>query len=342
MIPPVYGPDEASGVWLCLEHENGELLGVSRELLGKGRELAAGLGVPVTGLLLGSQLGELALEAIAYGADHVLLAEHDALVPYTTDAHSAVVAAAVMLGKPDVLLLGATSDGRDLAGRLAVRLRTGLTADCTGLALEAETGLLLGDVVGFGGGIVAAIKCPQHRPQMVTVRPGAFVAPEANRARRGQVDHLPIQLDAVHTRTRVLERRIDRGVDITKADSIVVAGGGTAGDLAMVEELAALLGAEVGATRVATDAGWVDRTRMIGQTGSVTRPKLAVLCGVSGAMQFTVGIDAAETVVAINLDGQAPIFDAADYGVVGDLRQVLPSLVRELRRSLTAEGGGAG
>jgi electron transfer flavoprotein alpha subunit len=341
MIPPHYGPDEASGIWLYLEHEEGELLGISRELIGKGRELARQLRVPVTGLLLGTDLGSLAREAIQRGADHVLLGEDAALSPYTTDAHADVVAAAVRLGKPDILLLGATSNGRDLAGRLAVRLRTGLTADCTGLALDDESGLLLGEVVGFGGGIVATIQCPEHRPQMATVRPGAFIAPELNHTRRGQIDHLPVEFGRTPSRTRVLDRVLGGGVDITKADAVVVAGGGTDGDLHLVEELAALLGAEIGATRVAVDAGWVERTRMIGQTGSVTRPKLVVLCGVSGAMQFTVGIDEADTVVAINVDGDAPIFDVADYGITGDLQQVLPPLVEELRRALPAEKGGA-
>jgi electron transfer flavoprotein alpha subunit len=272
----------------------------------------------------------------------VLLAADPGLSPYTTDAHAAVVGTAVQLGKPDILLLGATANGRDLAGRLAVRLRTGLTADCTDLALEKGTGLLLGEVVGFGGGIVATIKCEHHRPQMATVRPGVFTAPQPIHSRRGEIAHLPVDLSAIDRRTRVEQRVLGRGTDITKADVIVVAGGGTAGNLALVDELATLLDAEVGATRVAADAGWVDHDRMIGQTGSVTRPKLALLCGVSGAMQFTVGIEDAETVVAINLDDGAPVFEAADYGIAGDLFQVLPPLVAEVRAVLGAAGVSAG
>ncbi len=340
MTAPVYGPADASGVWLYLEHQEGELAGISRELLGKGRELADGLGVPVTGLLLGASGIGLAQEAIACGADTVLAAEHLLLQPYTTDAHSRVTTDLVLEGKPDILLMGATANGRDLAGRLAVRLRTGLTADCTDLVLEADSGQLLGEVVGFGGGIVATIKCEQHRPQMATVRPGVFPVPTTDSARRGEIRSVPVELSEADLRVRVVERSVQQAADITEAELLVVGGAGTGGDFGPLEELASLIGAELGVTRVAVDAGWASHERQVGQTGYVTRPKLAIVCGVSGASQFTVGVDEADAVVAVNNDPTAPMFESADYCVVGDMFEVLAPLIEELRAVLRAEGNG--
>ncbi len=334
-----YGPSEASGVWLYLEQEESLLEGVSRELLGKGRELADELNVPLTGMLLGRSALGVAQDAIAHGADVVLSAENPLLEPYTTEAHSRVATDMIRDGRPDILLFGATPNGRDLAGRLAVRLRTGLTADCTDLVLESESGLLLGEVVGFGGGIVATIKCAQHRPQMATVRPGVFAAPAPDSSRSGSIQDVPVSLAETDLRTRVVEREIRKSTGIGDAELLVVGGAGTGGEFGLLEELAAAIGAELGVTRVAVDAGWASHERQVGQTGYVTRPKLAIVCGVSGAQQFTVGIDEAETVVAVNADGDAPILDAADYCVVGDLFQVLPPLIEELRAALSEPAG---
>ncbi|MEE8422470.1 MAG: electron transfer flavoprotein subunit alpha/FixB family protein [Dehalococcoidia bacterium] len=334
-----YGPTEASGVWLYLEHDGERLEGVSRELLGRGRELAGGLGVQVTGMLLGRALVGVAREAIMYGADRVLMAQHSLLDPYTTDAHARVASRLILDGKPDVLLLGATPNGRDLAGRLAVRLRTGLTADCTDLTLEPESGLLLGEVVGFGGGIVATIKCEQHRPQMATVRPGVFAEPASDEARRGTVEDVAVDLSELDLRVRVTERSVQRGANITDAELLVIGGAGTGGDFALLEELASLIGAELGVTRVAVDAGWASHERQVGQTGYVARPRLALVCGVSGAQQFTVGIDQAEVVLAVNADGDAPIFDRADYSAVGDLFEVLPAMIEEARAAFGETAG---
>lgn len=342
MIPSVYGPDDASGLLVHLEDERGGLAGVSRELLAKGHELAAATGVPLTGLLIGHAVGDVVESAVAAGADRVIVAEDPRLTPFTVEAHTAVVEAVVREETPDVLLFGATPDGRDLAGRLAVRFRTGLTADCTDLTLEEGSGLLLGEVAGFGGGIVATIRCERHRPQMVTVRPGVFVAATPDPSRRGEVLHHCAELDGVARHTRVLERSMGERVDVTAAERLVVAGGGAGGCLDGVRELTALIGAELGATRVAADAGWVGHERMIGQTGSSARPKVAILCGVSGAMQFTVGIDEAETIVAINSDAAAPVFEVADYGIVGEVEEVVPALVDALRAGGSAAGGAPG
>jgi len=326
-----YQPADARGVWVYLEHQAGRLENVALELLGKGRVIADELGVPLTGLLLGDRVAHLAQDAGACGADLVLLAEHHALAPYTTAAHAAAVTSLVLEGRPEIFLLGATPDGRDLAGRLAVRLRTGLTADCTDLRLERGSGLLLGEVVGFGGGIVADIRCEHHRPQMATVRPGVFAVPAADPMRTATVRRMAVALAGPGARTEVLERVTRTTADITQADRLVVGGGGTNGDFTLLRTLADLLGAQIGVTRVAVDAGWASADQQIGQTGYATRPGLAIVCGVSGAMQFTVGIAAAETVVAINNDPEAPILDDADYAIVGDLFQVLPPLIAEIR-----------
>jgi electron transfer flavoprotein alpha subunit len=328
-----YGPPAARGVWVYLEHQEGQFEGVSLELLGQGRELADTLETSLTGLLLGYALGDLAQRAVACGADVVLTADHPDLQLYGTDSYTRIVTAMVQDGKPDVLLLGATPNGRDLAGRLGVRLRTGLTADCTGLSIDAERRLLRGDVVGFGGGIVAAILCPEHRPQMATVRPGIFAQPEPHSDRQGDVRSFPVTPDPADARVRVLERSVSEGVDLTRAGAIIAVGRGARGDMGVLERLAELLHAEIGGTRVAADQGWIGRERQIGQTGVVTAPKIVVCCGISGAIHFTVGVDKAECVVAINTDPDAPIFEHADYCIVDDMFAVLPHLVEELARA---------
>jgi len=336
MIQPSYPPEEAKGVWVWLEHEAGRLSGVSLELLGQGRKLADTASAALTAVILGRDLLPLAQEAVRYGADEVLAVEHPLLEPYTADPSTKVLTGLVLERKPDVLLLGATANGRDLAGRLAVRLRTGLTADCTDLSIDAATGLLSGEVTGFGQGILATIQCPRHRPQMATVRPGVFPRPAAEPGRQGRIEQVQALLSNEDARVRVVKRSLRKGVDITQAEKLVVGGRGVQGDFGLVRALAKALGAEVGATRVAVDLGWIGHERMVGQTGSVTRPKLAIVCGASGAMQFTVGIQEAETVVAINSDPQAPIFDSADYCIADDLFQVLPPLIEGLKREKTA------
>ena len=338
MAKSLYDPKEARGIWVYLEQDQGKLESVSLELLGKARELANPAKLKVTGLLLGDKVAGLAQEAIAAGANEVLVAEHRLLRQYTTDGYTKVTTQVIMDGKPDILLLGATPNGRDLAGRIAVRVRTGLTADCTDLAL-AEEGLLSGEVTGFGGGILAYIKCPNHRPQMFTVRPGVFSTPAPNTRRKGKVTSVPVELGKNDVKVQVLEHVIGEGVDITRAEVLVAAGRGCRGDFSLVQELAGLLGGEVGWSRVPVDEGWVSRDCMIGQTGYVTRPKLAIVCGISGAFQFTVGIEKAETIVAINSDEDAPIFEQADYCVVDDMFRVLPPLIEAIK---SAQGGNGG
>lgn len=341
MIQPAYPPEEASGIWVVLESEGNRLADVSLELLGKAASLARQRGTPLVGLLPGYQVRDLAGTAIAAGADRVLLADHPELTRYRTLPYTRVVADAVRAGRPEILLLGATPNGRDLAGRLAVRLRTGLTADCTDLSLDPETGLLLGLVSGFGGGVTATIRCATHRPQMATVRPGVFPPAQLDPTRVGQVEDWPVVLSEPDLRVRVVDEATGQEPELARAPVLVAGGRGTNGDFRLLHELAELFGGEVGATRVAVDEGWIERERQIGQTGTVARPRLAIAVGASGAMQFTVGIESAETVVAINADPDAPIFEQADYCVVDDLFAVLGPLVRTVRSERSVPSGAA-
>lgn len=334
MVQSLYPPEEAQGLWVYLEQTDGRLAGVGRELLGKSRGLADETGVPLAAVLLGHAVGPLAEEAIRYGADEVWVVDHPQLESYRFDLYTDVLFHLTRTSRPDILLMGATPNGRDLAARLAARLRTGLVADCVDLRVEPGTGRLLGITAGFGGGILATIQCPHHRPQMATVRPGVFPRP-APQPRSGTVRQVevPVGMSCIE----VLERRFGREADLTNARVLVIGGAGTRGDFRLLQELADLLGGQLGATRVAVDAGWAPREWQVGQTGSVARPKLAIVCGASGAMQFTVGIEAADTVVAVNLDAEAPIFDHADYGIPDDLFTFLPALLHQLRR--LKEGG---
>jgi len=327
---PLYRPEEAHGIWVYLEHTGAELAPVSRQLLGKARELAARKGLPLTGVVLGHRVEHLVPEAWAYGADRVLLGDDPALAHYATGPYARVLGEAILAHKPDVLLLGATANGRDLAGRLAVRLRTGLTADCVDLAWDEERGHLIGWNTGFGGGVMAAIVCPRHRPQMATVRPGVFPDPEPQ-PRQGEVVRLPVRLQEADLQVRVEEEAHAPPAGVVSAQVLVVGGRGTGGRFEPLWELAHALGGEVGATRVAVDEGWIERERQIGQTGYIVRPKVAIVCGASGAFQFTVGLQDAETIVAINTDREAPIFEQADYCLVDDLFQVVPALVRAIK-----------
>jgi electron transfer flavoprotein alpha subunit len=326
------------GIWVYLEHEGGKLESVSLELLGKARELADAAGEPLSGLLLGANTAPLAAEAARYNIDEVVSVEHPLLEPYTTDACLQASHRAITQGNPNILLLGATPNGRDLAGRLAVRLRTGLTADSTGLEIQLgdKDGaiLLCCEVTGFGGGIAAIIACKTRRPQMATVRPGVFLPPQPGEPRANtRFTKIDISIHPETIRTKIIERKLESQGDLTRAKRLVIGGAGVRGQFALLEKLAHAIGAEIGATRVAVDHGWITKEAMIGQTGYATRPKIAVACGVSGALQFMVGIQDAEIVIAINNDPEAPIFEQADYCIAEDLFQILPPLIEEVNKS---------
>lgn len=337
MIDPAYSPQAASGIWVFLEQDGNVLAPVSLELLGKARELSRQSGAELTGLLAGHNLNELAGRAASLDLDRVVYVSHPLLEQFTAEAYAHATAEVILQQRPDIFLLGATPYGRDLAGRLAVMLRTGLTADCTDLALDPESGLLLGEVSGFGGGILATIKCEQHRPQMATVRPGVFAEVQSQRDTAAPVEKVEADVPASACPVAVVSRRQHAGVDVSRAERLVIAGAGVRGDMGTVEALARALDAEIGATRVAVDEGWAGREQQIGQTGVIARPKLAVVCGASGATQFTVGIEQAGLVIALNQDPEASIFEQADLCVVDDLFPVVRALVAEFE----SHNGGA-
>jgi len=323
--------DENNSIWVCLELKGGNLTPVSLELLTKGRELANEADWLLVGLLLGDQVENLVDEVYAYGADEVWVVSHPLLRNFTIEAYSQATYEAILQGKPSILFFSATPNSRDLAGRLAVRLRTGLNADCTNLRIDPQRGMLVAEVTGFGGGILAYLETPHHRPQMATIRPGVFISKKLETYRTGSTHKLPIKLEQENIHTKILERVIGQGVDLTQAEVLVCGGRGIGGDFATMQQLAEILSGEVGATRPPVDEGHIERERQIGQTGVIGHPKLAIACGISGAFHFIVGIQDADTVVAINIDPDAPIFEFADYCIVEDASQVLPSLIRALK-----------
>jgi electron transfer flavoprotein alpha subunit len=332
MVASLYGIEhEKKEIWIFLEQNDGELLGVSRELISKSRQLGDQTGWPVVGLLLGEGVKGLADDAFAFGADDVWLIEHPALENFTVDAYSQAAYAAVMEGSPSILFIGATPNGRDLAGRLAVRFKAGLNADCTDLRLDPETGIVTSEVTGFGGGVLALLQAPEHRPQMSTVRPGVFPMGSHDPKRKGRLVEFSVEIPKDIIRTRIVERVIGEGVDLTQAPVLVCGGRGIEGNFEMMEELAGLLDGEVGATRPPVDDGYIERERQVGQTGVVCRPKIAFACGISGAFHFVVGIQDADVVIAINTDPEAPIYEFSDYCIEGDVSKFIPFLLKALR-----------
>lgn len=327
---------ESSSIWVFLEHDQAELSGVTKELLTKAHQMTRSTDWDVVGLLMGQGVGGLQEQAFRFGADEVWLLEHPLLEQFTVDAYTAAVQRALEQGKPSVFLCGATPNGRDLAGRLAVRLRTGLNADCTDLRLDEKRGVLISEVTGFGGGVLALLECPEHRPQMATVRPGVFVAQVVRGSESGRLTPFEVQLERDQIRTRVRERVHGESVDLTQAEVLVCGGRGVEGDFELMQQLADLLGGDVGATRPPVDEGYVERERQVGQTGVVCRPKVAFACGISGAFHFVVGIQDSELVIAVNTDPEAPMFDYADYCIVEDARRFISKLIQVLEEERVA------
>lgn len=324
-----------SGVWVFAEQRRGQLAGVAVELLGKGRELAEKLGQPLSAVLIGHEVEPLAEDLFAHGADRVHLAESPLLREFLEGPYTAVLTEMIRAEKPNIILLGATAIGRSLAPRVAARLGTGLTADCTGLEVDPATGDLHQTRPAFGGNVMATILCPNHRPQMATVRPRVFPAPPRDPGRRGELRRFEVAGKDFDLRAKILEFLPAEGekVNLTEANVIVSAGRGL-GDpknLRLVEELADLLGGAVGASRAVVDAGWISYPHQVGQTGKTVRPKLYIACGIHGAVQHLAGMQSSDIIVAINKNPEAPIFKVATYGLVGDVLEILPEMIRQLK-----------
>ena len=326
--------DEYRGVWVWVEQFQGVAASISWEMLGQGRLLADQLAVPLSACVFGQDIASLAQQAISYGADILYLADDPELAMFRTEPYARILQDLVRQHKPEILLLGASSRGRDLAGSVATAIYTGLTADCTGLEIDPETRLLRQVRPAFGGNIMATIVTPNHRPQMATVRHRVFEPPQADSSRTGQVINVPVHLDASHFASHIVEF-IPQSADmiLTEARTIVSGGKGlgNAKGFEMLHDLADLLGGSVGASRGAVDEGWIPYPHQVGQTGRTVRPDLYIACGISGAIQHRAGMGTSRVIVAINKDPEAPIMRFADYAIVGDVYEVVPELIAQLR-----------
>lgn len=330
--------DAYKGVWVFAEQRDGNVMNIALELLGEGKKLATDLGVELGAILIGDNVADKAQEMFAYGADTVYLVEDPALKNYRTESYTAVIENLVKTYKPEIVLIGATNIGRDLGPRVAGRLHTGLTADCTKLEIDPETRLLQQTRPAFGGNIMATIQCPNYRPQMSTVRPGVMkkTAPDANRT--GKVVKVDYdQATQVRTIVREVVREASKVVNLEEAQVIVSGGRGLGGPdgFKLLQQLVDELGGMLGASRGAVDSGWIPANHQVGQTGKTVHPKIYIACGISGAIQHVAGMQNAGCIIAINKNANAPIFKVADYGIVGDLYQVVPVLIEAIKEIKT-------
>ncbi len=323
--------NQYKNVWIYAEQRHGVITPVVFELLGEGKKIARETGSELCAFLIGSNVGDLANELIAYGAEKVFLAESPLLENYTTDGYAKVLTDAINKYKPEIVLYGATHIGRDLAPRISARVNTGLTADCTKLEIDPEDKKLKQTRPAFGGNLMATIVCPNHRPQMSTVRPGVMEKLTKNEDNKGTIIRVDLNLAKEDIRTIVMEvvKHKKEMVSLTDAE-IIVSGGkglGCADSFKMLKKLADVLGGTVGASRAAVDAGWIDHGNQVGQTGTTVKPRIYFACGISGAIQHLAGMSDADIIIAINKNPLAPIFDVADYGIVGDLNEIVPMLI---------------
>ena len=325
-------------VYVFAEQRDGNLQKVGIELIGEARKLADDLGQNVVAVLLGNKIKDKASELIAHGADKVVVVDDEMLAEYVTEPYAKAMMEIIQSHNPEIVLYGATSIGRDLAPRVSARIHTGLTADCTKLDIDEETKLLMMTRPAFGGNIMATIVCEDFRPQMATVRPGVMKALEADESRQGEVEVVEVNFtDAdMNVKIREVVKTAHKSVDITEA-KILVAGGRGVGNVEGFKDLEALadtLDGEVAASRAAVDSGWISNDRQVGQTGKTVRPQIYFAIGISGAIQHVAGMEDSDLIIAINKDEDAPIFDVADYGLVGDLNKIVPALTAALKTEL--------
>ena len=321
-------------VWVFAEQRDGVIMPVVIELLGEGKKLANEVGCNLCAVLCGHHVEGLADQLFEYGADKVYVADHEELATYRTDAYTKVINDAIEEYKPEIVLLGATHIGRDLGPCLAVKANTGLTADCTKLEIDPEDKKIKQTRPAFGGNLMATIVCPNHRPQMSTVRPGVMEKAAFEEGRKGELIKLNVEFKEGDIRTKVLEivKTMKDTVPLTDAE-IIVSGGmglGKPEGFELLKQLADKLGGIVAASRAAVDAGWIDHAYQVGQTGTTVKPKIYIACGISGAIQHVAGMQNSEQIIAINTNENAPIFEIADYGIVGDLYKVIPAIMEAL------------
>ena len=323
------------GVWVIAEHYKNTIHPVVFQLIGKGYELAKELEVKLTLVILGTEFDDQIDELSYYGPDEIIYLKSPILKHYYSDIYVQALSELINIHKPEIVLIGATPTGRDFAPRVAKRLNAGLTADCTGLEIDQTTRNLLQTRPTFGGTLMATIRTPNSRPQMATVRPGIFkvLEKQKKKAQINKIDYNFREKDLVSKIVRVIDRQKAR-VNLEDA-KIIVAGGrgvGSREKFKLVEELAEVLGAELGGSRVTVELNWLEQDRQIGQTGKTVSPKLYIACGISGAIQHLVGMQNSEIIIAINIDRKAPIFKIAHYGIIGDLHEIIPALIEEIKR----------
>jgi electron transfer flavoprotein alpha subunit len=322
------------GVWVFAEQHHGQIKGVAYELLAKARELADSLKTEVGAVCIGHKLTDVD-SLSSHGADKIYLLESPELEDFREDAYAQKLAELIRRYRPEIVIAGATPMGRSFLPQVAARLKTGLTADCTGLDIDPEKGLLRQTRPTFGGNIMATIICPERRPQMATVRPKVFKKGAASDKRQGEIIRVNLDGEPVSSKTSLIEfiEDLSERINLEEAD-IIVSGGrglGKAENFALIKELADLLGAAMGSSRPPVDDGWIPYSHQVGQTGKTVCPKLYFACGISGSVQHMAGMQTSDVIVAINDDPGAPIFDIATYGIVGDLFKVVPLMIEKLK-----------
>ena len=329
--------EDYKNIFVFVEQREGKIQNVGLELLGKARELADNLGQEVYAMFLGNNIKAQANELISYGADKVLLVEDECLGVYTTEPYTQAIAQMINDKKPSIVLIGSTTIGRDLGPRVSARVVTGLTADCTKLEINEEDKELWSTRPAFGGNLMATIVCPNHRPQMSTVRPGVMQRMAKDDSRKGEVIDYKVNFQKDKFKVKVLETvKKEAKVDITEARVRVSGGRGVANaeGFKKLEALANVLKGEVSSSRAMVDAGVMPSERQVGQTGKTVRPDLYMACGISGAIQHIAGMESSEFIVAINKDKYAPIMQLADLGIVGDLHKIVPMLTERLKQEV--------
>lgn len=327
-------------IWVIGEQKDGKIERITYELMGKAVELAKKKGVETAVVLLGENIKSAAEEILSYEIDKVYICDDPSLKVFLPEPYSKVLIHLINNEKPEVILAGSTTQGRALLSRIAVNLHTGLTADCTGLDIDTNTGNLLQTRPAFGGSVMATIITPNHRPQMATVRPRVFKIPEKGKEKKAKIIEVDTGGLDLSSRTRLLEfvKDITTEVKLEDADIIVSGGRGLKGpeNFKLIFELARVLNAGVGASRVAVDEGWIPYSHQVGQTGKTVAPKVYIAAGISGAIQHLAGMQTSDIIIAINKDPDAPIFKVADYGIVADLFEVIPYLTKKFQEILNA------
>lgn len=328
--------NDYNGVWVIGEQREGKINPVTIELIGEGRKLADQLGKELAVVIAGYEVEKEVKELLHYSVDKVYYINDPLLKDFTTDGYAISIANLIERKKPEVVLVGATSIGRDIAPRIAGKVGTGLTADCTKLEIDSTDNKLLQTRPAFGGNLMATIVCPKNRPHMSTVRPGVMAKAVRNESETGILEVVTPELTEKMIRTRLVEilPQEKKSVNLTDARIIVSGGRGLkrAEGFELIKELADKLGAEIGASRAAVDSGWIEHSHQVGQTGTTVRPELYIACGISGAIQHLAGMSDSKYIVAINKDAKAPIFSMCDYGIVGDLYEIIPEMIESLNR----------